>query len=264
MVRRADHHQFRERHGSAIWRPCRPSSTARDVEQGTEPQLDAHIGNQSRQSDRQQRNDRYINRSRRIKCRSHAQPQNPRHRELTGPFARSRLPSLHLRDRGRDCPCATARRHIHRCSVSPRQCSGSQSPWRLPSPAVNVGHLEGVGFHPRRGRGLLIAVLGPILIGAVELRHRRRVRGRPLPRPWRHLGQRRSQHPRWPGHLYVCLPRRRDRLAGVSAVSPGRGHLRAESRPSSPASSMASSICRYSCSPPPIRALVNAGSWCRW
>ena len=97
-----------------------------------------------------------------------------------------------------------------------------------------------------------------------ELQHRRRVRGRSLPRPWRHLGQRRSQHPRWLGRLYVCLPRRGDRLAGVSAVSPGRGHLRAQVRPSSPASSMASSICRYSCSPPPIRALVNAGSWCRW
>ena len=46
---------------------------------------------------------------------------------------------LHLRDRGRDCPRATARRHHTAGSALPRHCSGSQSPWRLPSPAVNDG-----------------------------------------------------------------------------------------------------------------------------
>ena len=107
--------------------------------------------------------------------------------------------------------------------------------------------LATVGFHPRRGRGLLIAVVVPVLIGAVELRRRRRVRGRSLFGPRRRLDQRRSQHPRWRGHLYVCLPRRGDRLAGVSALSPGRGHFRAEGGHPHRRSSMPFSICRCSC-----------------
>ena len=90
--------------------------------------------------------------------------------------------------------------------------------------------LATVGFHPRRGRGLLIAVVVPVLIGALS------------------FGVAAAFGVvRFPGlgavsvsgglnilvglvHLYVCLPRRRDRLAGVSAVSPGRGHFRAEGR----------------------------------
>ena len=86
--------------------------------------------------------------------------------------------------------------------------------------------LATVGFHPRRGRGLLIAVVGPVLIGALS--------------------------------FGVAAAFGVIRFPGLGAVSAGRR------RPSSPASSTASSICRYCCSPPPIKALVNAGSWCRW
>ena len=78
------------------------------------------------------------------------------------------LPLLHLRDRGRDCPCATARRHHtaaqhRRASARVRGHHGVRRP-----PRSTTRRLGGVGFHPRRGRGLLIAVVGPVLIGALS------------------------------------------------------------------------------------------------
>ncbi len=85
-----------------------------------------------------------------------------------------------------------------------------------------------IGFNPRRGRGLLIAVVVPVLIGTLSFGVAAAFGVVRFPGLGAGLCQRTSQHSRRHGRLYVRLPRRGDRLAGVSAFPPRRDHLRAE------------------------------------
>ena len=120
-----------------------------------------------------------------------------------------------------------------------------------------------VGFNPRRGRGLLIAVVGPAVIVALSFGVAAAfgvVRFSGLPPGF------------GSGVLNVAYSRSFTRSSSSAKRSAGGGTCSfawpssplGGVRRSSPAPSMRSSICRCCCSPPPIRARETAGSWCRW
>jgi hypothetical protein len=121
-----------------------------------------------------------------------------------------------------------------------------------------------VGFNLRRGRGLLIGVLGPAAIIAVSFGVAAAfgvVQSPGLP----------------PGFgravlnvtvtiiiFSVVFLGEEIGWRGLPAFSRGRVSPQGGARPSSPVSSMQSFICRCCCSPPPTRTRESGGSSYRW
>jgi hypothetical protein len=121
----------------------------------------------------------------------------------------------------------------------------------------------GVGFNPRRGRGLLIAVVGPAVIIAVSFGVAAAFGVVRFPSPRPGLRQRRSQLALTLSSSQSSFSARRSAGEVTSSFASPNSPL-GVARPSSPVPFTRSSICLCCCSPPPIRARGSVGSWYRW
>ena len=123
--------------------------------------------------------------------------------------------------------------------------------------------LKGVGFNPRRGRGLLVAVLGPVLIGTVSFSIAAAVGV--VGFPGLGAGVSAASSTSWSARSSPRSSSSARRSAGAGICSSGWPRSPPGGRrPSSPAPSTPPSICRCCSSPPPTRVRVSAGSSSPW